>query len=257
MTNFLSMCATVKNEALYLEEWLRHHSLQGVEHFYMHDDESMDGSMDILKAWEAAGKATVYSGFRKPDVPPQQAFYDFIAREKKNETQWCAFFDLDEFYQGEKTMSGLLGGLGEAVSAMEISWCHFGSSGLKEYDDRAVVERFTGRAAIEFRYNRFFKTAARLANYASLRNVHAFEYSKGITLNSGMEDMTGLKFPERAEIPACWNSCRLNHYHTKSHAEYLAKLERGRADMASRRPYDFYEFDRNEVCDRSMLEGET
>jgi len=251
---FLTMCAIVKNEEPYLEEWLRYHSLQGVEHFYIHDDYSTDGTMNILKEWENAGKATIYSGFRKPNMPPQQAFYDFIAKEKKEETVWCAFFDIDEFYQGEKTMNGLFGELGDAVSAMEISWCHYGSSGLLKNDGRLVIERFLKHSSLYIRYNRFPKTVAKLDNCMKCNNAHVFEYAKGIILNSGKNDITSYDSRYRlSELKPCWDSCRLNHYHVKSREEYSNKMKKNYADSGIRRISKFLALDRNEIYDDSML----
>jgi len=250
----ISACATVKNEAPYLEEWLRYHSLQGVEHFYIHDDESTDGTMNILKEWETAGKATIYTGFRKPNVPPQRAFYDFIAKEKKDETKWCAFLDIDEFYHGEKTMNELLSGLNDNVSAMEIGWCHYGSDGLLENDGRLVIERFLKHSDSSFYRNWYPKTIAKLANVVKCRNVHIFEYSDGIILNSDLKDITRYDFNKRLnQIDSYWKACRINHYYVKSLAEYREKMKKGYADSAARRTYQFRLHDRNTHYDASIL----
>lgn len=49
MSNYLSICAVIKNEGPYLEEWIEFHRIQGVEHFYLYDNGSADQTKDILE----------------------------------------------------------------------------------------------------------------------------------------------------------------------------------------------------------------
>jgi hypothetical protein len=44
----LAICAIVKDEARYIEEWLAFHFLQGVSQVLIFDNESTDGTRDIL-----------------------------------------------------------------------------------------------------------------------------------------------------------------------------------------------------------------
>ena len=47
-THYLSVVAIMKNEKPYLKEWLEYHLMQGVEHFYLCDNDSTDGSKEYL-----------------------------------------------------------------------------------------------------------------------------------------------------------------------------------------------------------------
>jgi glycosyltransferase involved in cell wall biosynthesis len=44
----LAICAIAKNEALYVEEWMAFHFLQGVIEILIFDNESTDGTREIL-----------------------------------------------------------------------------------------------------------------------------------------------------------------------------------------------------------------
>jgi Glycosyl transferase family 2 len=44
----LTICAIAKNEALYIDEWIAFHFLQGVSEILTFDNESTDGMRDIL-----------------------------------------------------------------------------------------------------------------------------------------------------------------------------------------------------------------
>ena len=46
---FLGVAAIIKNEKPYLKEWLEYHRLQGVEHFYLCDNGSTDGTAAYLE----------------------------------------------------------------------------------------------------------------------------------------------------------------------------------------------------------------
>lgn len=45
----VSIVAILKNEAPYIREWIQYHLLVGIQHFYLHDNESTDDVYSILK----------------------------------------------------------------------------------------------------------------------------------------------------------------------------------------------------------------
>ena len=47
----LSIAAIMKNEKPYLKEWLEYHQLIGVEHFYLCDNDSNDGTEEYLQPY--------------------------------------------------------------------------------------------------------------------------------------------------------------------------------------------------------------
>ena len=42
--HYLAVCAIAKNEGHYFKEWIEWHRSQGVERFYIYDNESTDGT---------------------------------------------------------------------------------------------------------------------------------------------------------------------------------------------------------------------
>jgi hypothetical protein len=236
LINYLSLCVSIKNEAPYLNEWIAYNMLQGVEYFYVNDDHSDDNSLEVLKPWMNKGIVELHTGFK------QIEFFKFIAKEKKNETEWLAFFDLDEFYQGDKTLKEFLYELEDNVVALELFWKHYGDSGLSEPDDRLVIERFVKHSYQEFYMNSARKIVCKPRFINEIASPHLFSYSGGRIVNSGDTDFI---------IHAIWDNCRLNHYHTKTKPEYDKKFARGRAFGDWR--YEFSKFNRNEILDDSML----
>jgi hypothetical protein len=152
-------------------------------------------------------------------------------------------------------MNELFGELSNDISAMEISWCNYGSSGLLRNDGRLVIERFLKRSNLHFDHNKFPKTVAKLENCIKCFSAHIFKYAKGIILNSGKNDITSYVPCNRmSKMEPCWDSCRLNHYHVKSFDEYYNnKMKKDYADSGFKRRDRFQIFDINEIYDDSML----
>lgn len=91
---FLGVAAIMKNEKPYLKEWLEYHRLQGVEHFYLCDNGSTDGTAAYLEPYVAEGVITYIP---LPGVDKQAECYEKIVAGYGRETEWLAFIDLDEF----------------------------------------------------------------------------------------------------------------------------------------------------------------
>ena len=98
----MSICTIVKNEALYILEWIAFHKAIGVDHFYIYDNQSTDATVNILirleraglvtlTAWPNSTPAVVASGLG-PQVP---AYNDFL--KFRDQTEWVGYIDIDEF----------------------------------------------------------------------------------------------------------------------------------------------------------------
>ena len=94
MRHYLAICAIFKNEAAYLDEWLRFYDLVGVEHFYLYNNDSTDGHLAVLQRWIAAGKVTLH------DIPGravQRLAVHHCLQTYRDQCAWLAHVDLDEF----------------------------------------------------------------------------------------------------------------------------------------------------------------
>lgn len=87
---FLTMATCIKNEGRYLDEWISYYIYQGVEHFYLNDDESTDNTKEILKPYIDKGYVTVYEGLRKQGIF-QTEFFKKIFIEKKQKQNGVVF----------------------------------------------------------------------------------------------------------------------------------------------------------------------
>ncbi len=90
----LAVCAIAKDEGPYFKEWLDWHISQGVEKFYIYDNESTDCTREVLRPYIESGvvEYCYYPGYRR-----QIAAYDDCMDRHRFDTRWLAFIDLDEF----------------------------------------------------------------------------------------------------------------------------------------------------------------
>jgi FkbM family methyltransferase len=95
----LSVMAIFKNESLNLKTWIEHYIWQGVEHFYLIDNDSDDKPLDILQHYIDIG---FVSYFYRPEKWKQTEHYRNIFDENnlKETTKWLIICDLDEFFFG-------------------------------------------------------------------------------------------------------------------------------------------------------------
>lgn len=131
---FLSMLASAKNESMVIAEWVEHYLWQGVEHFYIIDNGSDDGTCNVLARYIANGVVTCLD---RPKRYAQTEHYNEVFRDFAQEaSQWVIVADVDEYIYNRtpgSTIADYLRGLDpESVSAVSLRWKMFGSSGHVE-----------------------------------------------------------------------------------------------------------------------------
>lgn len=247
MTFNLAIATCVKNEAPYIVEWIEFHRLMGFEHFYFYDNDSTDGSTEILKEYQRFYGIATYIPW--PSRPAQKrAFGDALVRAREDGVRWCAFIDVDEFLFFP---TGALGSEPyEAVGGIAIPWFLFGSSGHETQTPGLVIERFTKRAPLPDKHTKCIVQPRFVSSQGP--DPHHFIYRPGH--NAVDEHLIPIK-PNTPFLENGTNEIfRINHYVTKSRAECEKRVARGRVDTMTNKPWPeyFYAHDRNEVEDLSI-----
>src|ERR1700744_6355843 len=91
---YLSICCIIKDENVYLKEWIDYHRLIGVEHFFIYDNGSKKPIADTIRELGFDVIATVNTIHGK--AKQVKAYGDCIKRYGKA-SRWIAFIDVDEF----------------------------------------------------------------------------------------------------------------------------------------------------------------
>lgn len=222
--DYLSICAIVKDENCYLPEWIEYHKLLGVEKFFIYDNESRVPIAETLAQDIASGYATVTPILGERDQQ-SQAYMDCLKRFGKD-TSWIAFIDIDEFICPHH-LDDLRIFLRdyEEFDGLAINWQVFGPSGHVVKPPGLQIEQFTMKGAVDLPWwNRHIKTVARPSRVAQISNPHYCTYRP---------NGTGCVDERRAPVIGPWSDpvsvgmAQINHYFTRSHAEFQEKVDRG------------------------------
>jgi hypothetical protein len=104
----LSICATFKDEASYLKEWIEFHLLVGVDHFFLYNLGSTDDYLKILRPyikknivtltewydWHQSREENAYEWALGVQIP---AYENALKRSAYKKTKWMVFLDVREF----------------------------------------------------------------------------------------------------------------------------------------------------------------
>lgn len=225
-TPSVAIVTCIKNEGEDLVEWLCFHRHIGVSRFIIYDNLSTDATLRILEKMPFADEITVHS---VPDGFPQRTAFNDAVRRYRGKLDWVAFIDGDEFIVplGEVTLLERLAELqARGIDGLGLHWRIFGSAGHKVRPTGLVTESFIRRAKDDFRTNRHVKSIVRIGKVQSIVTQHYFRVSGRYLLDDGSEppaDFQGI-----AERPTFKQGFAINHYITKSYAQCMQKIARGR-----------------------------
>lgn len=240
--HYLAVCAIAKNEGPYFEEWIEWHRKQGVEKFYIYDNESTDGTREILAPYVEKGIVdyTFFPGHRK-----QLAAYDDCFERHRLETRWLAFIDLDEFIVPirDNSIPKFLKRF-EQFPAVEINWLIYGSGGAKTKTPGTMMERFKYHSQPTHYLNRHVKSIVDTHRVFTLIGCHEAARISGHAADSHGNPIKK-HFREREPQQ---DVIRINHYAVRSYEEFLDKQTRGRASGTNRTVKSEY-FDKYDLND--------
>lgn len=227
----LSICSIFKNEHPFILEWLAYHRCLGIEHFYIADNSSTDGSKNLLIALSEIGIVKHFDYPSEDGIAPQIGAYNTLL--SKAETEWLTFIDADEFLtpanyeENLNELNILLND--ERVSAIALNWAVYGSSYSIIPENALVIERLNKRANKEHSVNLHYKSIIRKKDTISAgKNPHHFilRNNKKYVKTTGYEESESNGLSKQVD----WDKLRVNHYVIKSKAEFITKKAvRGRA----------------------------
>ena len=162
----LSICTIFQNEAPYLAEWIEYHQLLGVDHFYLYNNNSTDNYQEVLAPYIIAKVVEVIdwpSPVGEDWTPYQKTANNNCIARYKNETNWLALIDTDEFIVPHSTdsLKKFLAPYNKmkGVAGVVINWQMFGTSGLWEIpQDKLLIESLTQKAVKTWHHNQNHKS---------------------------------------------------------------------------------------------------
>jgi glycosyltransferase involved in cell wall biosynthesis len=253
----LGITAIVKDEGLYLKEWLIFHSLQTVDAFFIYDNGSTDNTREIVEQFKLDYPYLQVNLIDWQGRCQQLPAYNHSVKNNKD-VDWMAFLDADEFLYSPKGYSikeyiETITHVNYKIAGVVAKWKLFGSAGADRHEKGLVIERFTKCAD---RVDQHCKSIMRMDQLISAgRNTHTFR-STGIIVD---EDMHTLPYEYATLSKAGASTICINHYHTKSKEEYRLRCQKGCADSEGQREFEisFSCHDRNEAEDTYLRDAYT
>ena len=225
----LAICAIFQNDAPFLKEWIEFHKLQGVEHFYLYNNSSVDHYLEVLNPYVKKKEVTLTEWPHLHDHADnnlwnqiQCAAYEHCLKNFGTTTKWIAFIDSDEFLfspSGEQLNKFLrryknYGGVG-------VNWRMFGTSSVYDIPEKnLMIEHLIRCAPYDHHENRHIKSVVQPKYTIGCTNPHFFLYiAKKFAVET---DFTPISGPFSSTIKL--NKLRINHYWTRT-KRYLCEFK--------------------------------
>jgi len=176
----LSICCIFKNDAKYIPEWIEFHKKQGVDHFYLYNNDSKDCPESILKPYIEENIVTLipwnFSHIAQSDWNQIQvnAYMDCIERIRYSDT-WCAFLDTDEFlFCPNNYLNDILRDY-LSFASIKVYWRCYGTSSVEKINDgEKIVNYLTHRARDDHHWNTFVKLIVQPKYVTGCPHPHEF-----------------------------------------------------------------------------------
>lgn len=232
---YISVVAIFKDEPDIID-WLNFHIKIGVERFYLYDNDSTEDYESILRPYIDSG-IVVYK--KVLGQCKQKPVYRDAVYRYKDETEWLAIIDLDEYIVPiqENNIKDFLIQY-EEYSGIVMNWVMFDSNGLENRQkDISVVKAYT-RVNKNYQSckNKTVKSIVKPKDVRFVVSVHVCIYKKGkFAVDENFNrHITNIRV---ATMQNSVKKIRVNHYHCKSKEEYILKISKGFADRKTLRPY--------------------
>lgn len=152
---YLSVFSIFRNEVTLIREWVAHYIRQGVDHFFLIDHDSDDGTRQSLTEYEIAGYITYFSFHdhsRGAQVRAYNQFWHLVAAD----SEWALVVDVDEFCHSRRhvmegsssrvsTVREVLTRFYSSASFVLLADIYFGNPGYVEQPEN-VLCHFDRRA---------------------------------------------------------------------------------------------------------------
>jgi len=248
----LAICAIFKDEAGFLDEWIRFHRGVGVTQFFLYDNGSRDQFRDVLRPYIEQGLVTLTYW---PAQPGQRSAYLDCLRHRWRAARWIAFIDIDEFvFSPHQTDIRPILETYRDVPALFVHSIMFGSSGHQVPPTGSLLEAYTqceqpGRS----------RSGKSIVNPRWVRGVsqtHVFPLWRGQTQNTGRMAIPEVPIPADIDTTAAFATLQINHYWSRSIQDLGEKVLRGDAFYGGARHLQAHlqmERSLNETTDRSII----
>lgn len=232
--NYCSIVLMTKDENRYLDEFVKYHLNLGFDRIYIYDNLSKIPVRETLKDSPFADRITIIE-YHNTGIGTQPACYIEACKGFGSVNEWLLFIDTDEFVYLHKhnNIKDFLIEYDNEV-ALGACWVMFGSNGKDELQD-SIIEAFTKHSEYTYEPNRHIKSFVKPEYVRFCVTPHYFIMNNGQTVDEHKKPITNSLVESN-----CFTNefIQINHYYTRSRADWALKIERGRGDYAGSRNWE-------------------
>lgn len=253
----LAICTVFRDEREYVREWVEFHIKQGVEHFYLYDNFSIDHPEEELKDYIDQGIVEIIPwhvthGTHESFVNVQnKAFLDCFSKTK-HQVKWCACIDMDEFLfcPDGKNLKVFLKDF-EDYQCLCVEWLLYGTSHIQKVPKGELTKNLFYR--VKDNLCVAYKCIVKPKKVTGCHYCHYFlveDQSLCVDENKQFAPLENSLKGNNA-----FQKIRINHYFCRD-VEYL-KTKIQKAILAGRDPQILIEQEKlcNEVFDATILDS--
>ena len=232
----ICLCAIVKNENLYIREFIEHYKKIGYNKIFLYDNNDKNGENieEFIKEYINNGFVEIIEFHERSsrEKPQFEAYKDCYLKYNKL-YDWLSFYDVDEFLVINKKYRFIQDFLNDKIfqkcQNIKINWLWYYDKNTLFYENKPIQDRIK-KIVSNNTLNRHIKSTVRgnlSTNYwKKMINPHTSKLNYTSCSSSGKI----IKFDSPYNNPPDYTNAKLKHYSIKSFEEYCYKLKRGRSD---------------------------
>lgn len=217
---FLAALVIAKNESMVIEEFLEHYQSEGFDHVFLIDNGSTDDFQAKVKPFIDSKFVTLHY---MPAAAKQSEHYNRVYNTIRDQCQWLAIVDVDEYVYGvNEPLVNLFRNEFARFHKVFFHWLMFGSNG-HQTQPASIREGFTQRGPLPDGHTKcIFRT-----KFIDELSIHDHWYSK---------DYLETNVPQICVAPH--HLARLNHYAIMSW-DYFRTVKMTRGDVSNPKFHNF------------------
>ncbi|KAK9677361.1 hypothetical protein RND81_11G138600 [Saponaria officinalis] len=185
----LCACTMVWNQAGFIREWIMYHGWLGIQRWFLYDNNSDDELKEVISDLNLENYNV--SRHAWPWIKSQEAGFAHCLLRARDQCEWVAFFDVDEFYNiptsnlGNNALHDLVHNISTSsplTGQIRIDCFNFGPSGLKVSPSEGVALGYTCRLKGNVRHKSILRPEA--VDESLLNRIHHFELKTGFAQRS-------------------------------------------------------------------------
>lgn len=251
----IAVALYVRNEATDIDGWISWYFAIGVDKLYIFDDESTDGTLDIIKAASNVLNIEYFSANREEtpnfQLRHKKSMEKAAALAEHDNYNWIGFFDTDEFvYVSDNNLKEFLNKF-KKFDGVALNWCVYGSSGMVVKPISVTPDAFRHHSNIDLQENFLVKSFIRpnkfkSEHYGGPHRFFGVDVEKYADPSGKVIEWDG---PLNRNVD--WSNGKVMHFINRSMEHYVERIKRRlNVDLSNSKVY-FDNLEKNDIYDAS------